>query len=252
VSTIWAASQAKEGAILASDERNLIEGLEQNMAAGPPDAVKFVHGTIGRAKEELSANLLSVGIRWACEHHLISVVHAETVGEFEDAISAGATGVEHAAYLRDVPPELQRLIADRRPFVDPTFGEYQMDLTLRKISSEERSHYMERSYDAARTLDRAGARIVIGTDAPMVRYGTGFHDELAHFVRAGFRPSEILSFATLNNAAYLGRDTELGRIAAGYRADLILTKDNPLENLDTLRHPVWTMLDGQIVIGEIE
>jgi imidazolonepropionase-like amidohydrolase len=81
----------------------------------------------------------------------------------------------------------------------------------------------------------------------MVSYGTGFHDELAHFARAGFVPAEILTFATLHNAEYLGHAAELGRIATGYRADLILTEANPLEKLDTLRQPVWTMLDGQIV-----
>jgi imidazolonepropionase-like amidohydrolase len=63
----------------------------------------------------------------------------------------------------------------------------------------------------------------------------------------GFSPCDVLAFATQNNAAYLGKDTDLGRIAAGYRADLIMTKDNPFENLETLRKPIWTMLDGQIV-----
>jgi enamidase len=246
VSTIWQDSMTKQGAILARDEETLLAGLNDNLRSDP-DAVKFVHGTIGRAREELSADLLKKGIEWASQHHLISVVHAETAQEFEDAIGAGATGVEHAAYLQQVPDSLARLVAQHRPFVDPTFGEYAMDLTMRKLSPEENLHRMDCSYESALELRNAGARIVIGTDAPMVRYGSGFHDELAHFARAGFRPAEIVQFATINNAAYLGRASELGRIAVGFRADLILTKDNPLEKLDTMRQPVWTMLDGQIV-----
>jgi imidazolonepropionase-like amidohydrolase len=144
---------------------------------------------------------------------------------------------------------LSKLVARNRPFIDPTFGEYEMDLTMNKASDPVRSRQLECSYKAVRDLHDAGAQIVIGTDAPMARYGSGFHDELAHFVRAGFRPDQILRFATVNNAAYLGRGSELGRIAVGYRADLILTRDNPLEKLDTLRRPVWTMLDGQVVAG---
>lgn len=249
VSTIWPASVSRQGAILAKDERSLLEGLNRNFAEGPPDAVKFIHGTIGRAREELSAELMARGIRWANDHSLISVVHAETAAEVEDAIRAGATGVEHAAYLQNVPGSLIALVAQRRPFLDPTFGEYEMSLTMSKVSAGEKTLGMEHSYRSVRELYRAGARIVIGTDAPMVSYGTGFHDELAHFARAGFAPWEILTFATLNNAAYLGKPAELGGIAIGYRADLILTKDNPLEKLDTLRQPVWTMLDGQIVAG---
>jgi imidazolonepropionase-like amidohydrolase len=227
----------------------MLEGLNRNFAEGPPDAVKFIHGTIGRAGEELSTPLLTRGIRWADEHHLPSVVHAETAAEVEDAINAGATGVEHTAYLQDVPASLAALVAQRRPFLDPTFGEFETSLRLRKVPAGEQAQELQRSYRSVRELYRAGARIAIGTDAPLVAFGNGFHDELAHFARAGFAPAEILRFATVNNAAYLGRDCELGSIAAGYRADLILTKSNPLEHLETLRHPEWTMLDGQIVAG---
>src|SRR5215468_3678981 len=246
VSTIWEASLAKEGAILGSDENSLIGGLNDNLTAGP-DAIKFIHGTIGRAKEELSAELLSKGIAWTTQHNLISIVHAETPEEFEDAIGAGATGVEHAAYLRSVPQKLAELVAEHRPFIDPTFGEYEMDLTMNKYPEQARTRELRSSYESLRQLHRAGARLVVGTDAPMARYGSGLHDELAHFIRAGFTAGEVLQFATINNAAYLGKDAELGRVAAGYRADLVLTRENPLEQLSTLRQPVWTMLDGQIV-----
>jgi len=111
------------------------------------------------------------------------VVHVETPQEFEDAIGAGATGVEHAAYLQDVPQSLIELIARRRPFVDATFGEYETALALDKIAPAAKAERLRRSYTALRQLSQAGARIVIGTDAPMVAYGSGFHDELAHLVR---------------------------------------------------------------------
>ncbi len=247
VSTIWDASVSRSGAILASDEKTMLEGLDRNFADGPPDVVKFIHGTIGRAHEELSTELMSAGIRWAKARGLTSVVHAETPVEFEDAIRAGADGVEHAAYLASVPPELAALVSEKRPFVDPTFGEYETDLILRKTPKEEREVKLARSYQSLRILRQSGARIAMGTDAPMVDYGSGLHDEMAHFLRAGFEPWQILTIATRQNAEYIGKSAELGQIAAGFRADLLLVGKNPLENLDTLRKPVWTMLDGQIV-----
>lgn len=249
VSTIWPDSISREGAILAGDEPSLLNGLNRNYAEGPPDAVKFVHGTIGRAHEELSPALLARGVAWSAEHGLISVVHAETAAEVEDSIRAGATGVEHTAYLQAVPPELAALVAQRRPFLDPTFGEYAADLALRGTSGKDKSHCLDQSYESVRELARAGAKLVIGTDAPMVAFGAGLHEEFAHFARAGFTPAQILTFATQNNAAYLGKAQELGSIASGYRADLILVQNNPLQGLGALRHPVWTMLDGQIVAG---
>ena len=247
VSTIWSDEVSRTGAILATDEAGLIAALDRNFAEGPPDAVKIVHGTIGRAKEELSPQLLSAAVRWADQHHLISIVHAETAAEDEDALRAGATGIEHAAYLESVPASLAELVAARNPFVDPTFGEVETHLGMLHLPAAEKSRRLELSYRAVHDLQRAGARLAIGTDAPMVCYGTGLHDEFAHFVRAGFLPAEILTFATINNAAYLGRAQELGRIAAGYRADLVLADRNPLEDITALRSPVWTMLDGQIV-----
>ncbi|HEX4277878.1 MAG TPA: amidohydrolase family protein [Bryobacteraceae bacterium] len=251
VSTIWNAGVSREGAILASDERTMIEGLDRNLADGPPDVVKFVHGTIGRAKEELSPALLARGIAWAREHRLSAVVHAETPLEFEDAIRAGATGVEHAAYLDTLPPSLVALVRENRPFIDPTFGEFETDMILRKMPQAKRDAELTRRYEVAHELARAGARIVIGTDAPLVAYGTGYHDELDHFVRACFGNADILAMATVVNAAYVGRAADLGKVAAGYRADLVLARDNPLEDLKTLRHPLWTMRDGQIVAGKV-
>lgn len=250
VTTIWTPSISRQGAILAGDEASLIAGLERNFAEGPPDAVKFVHGTIGRAEEELSADLMARGIRWSAERALISVVHAETPTEVEAAILAGATGVEHSAWLQEVPESLRALVARTRPFMDPTFGGRESSLGLAKHPADVNANRMARSYAAVRELWRSGAIIAVGSDAPLVRYGIGFQEELAHFLEAGFQPSEILRFATLNNAAYLGRAEELGRIAPGYRADLILTRENPLAKLETLRRPVWTMLNGQIVSRE--
>jgi imidazolonepropionase-like amidohydrolase len=247
VSTIWPEEVSRQGAILATNEADLLAALDRNFAAGPPDVVKIVHGTIGRAKEELSPELMAAAIRWADLHHLMSIVHAETAQEDVDALRAGATGIEHSAYLQSVPESLSALVAQRRPFIDPTFGEVETDRNRQKLSTAEKDRLMQLSYRSVRELYRAGARMAIGTDAPMVRYGAGFHDELDHFERAGFTRAEILTFATGNNAAYLGKAAELGRVAAGYRADFVLSDANPLEKLSALRHPVWTMLDGQIV-----
>jgi predicted amidohydrolase YtcJ len=42
-------------------------------------------------------------------------------------------------------------------------------------------------------------------------------------------PRQALSLHTVGGAAVLGRATDLGRIAPGYRADLAVFDENPLE-----------------------
>lgn len=91
-------------------------------------------------------------------------------------------------------------------------------------------------------------RLAVGTDAPLVPFGTGYHDELAHFREAGFTPAEILHFATVNNAAYLGASDSLGQIAPGFLADLLLLGANPLQDINAVRSPALVLLDGQIVV----
>jgi imidazolonepropionase-like amidohydrolase len=94
----------------------------------------------------------------------------------------------------------------------------------------------------------AGGVLVIGTDAPLVAYGAGLHDEFQHFQDAGFSPAEILTFDTINNSACLGVGSHLGRIEAGYDADMILLRKNPLQDLSTLRTPQWVLRAGETVV----
>jgi imidazolonepropionase-like amidohydrolase len=82
-------------------------------------------------------------------------------------------------------------------------------------------------------LHKAGVRLLAGTDA-VTDYclpGFGLHDELALLVQAGLSPGEALRTATLNPAEFLGREKELGSIAVGKRADLVLLERNPLNDI---------------------
>jgi len=251
VATIWKQYPAlvRDGAVLADSQESLARGLELNEREGPPDAVKFIYGTIGQASERLAPELLRAGIKWAGDRRLLAVVHAETTEEVREAIADGATGVEHVASVGSVPPDLLELIREKRPFLDPTFGEFETAEELRHITEKQRAADMKVKYGFVRAMRDAGGVMVIGTDAPLVTYGTGFQDELKRFEEAGFTRAEILTCATLNNAAYLGAAKSLGRIEPGFDADIILVKQNPLETLETLRQPEWVFRDGIVVIG---
>jgi len=252
VATIWKSFPflVRDGAILAGNHQELVAGLEKNWGEGPPDAIKFIDGTIGQAKEILDAKLMADGIAWAHDRHLITVVHTETPGEIQDAVNDGATGVEHVATAGVLPPQLIAQMALEHTFADPTFGEYDAALRLEEIPAEQRSTRMRSSYAAVRKLAEAGVPLAIGTDAPLVPYGSGFLDELDQFSRAGFLIVDILTFATRNNAAYLGKAGVLGCIEAGCTANLVVVNRNPLADLETLRKPILVLRDGVVVVGK--
>ncbi|MDZ7768884.1 MAG: amidohydrolase family protein [Woeseiaceae bacterium] len=81
-----------------------------------------------------------------------------------------------------------------------------------------------------------GGRVSVGSDAGYIysTYGFGYITELALLREAGFTPLEVLHAATLQGARVLGIDDEVGSIAPGKKADLVVIRENPLENLHVL------------------
>jgi imidazolonepropionase-like amidohydrolase len=63
---------------------------------------------------------------------------------------------------------------------------------------------------------------------------------------AGFTPLEAIQAATIVPARAMGMDKELGTIEAGKRADLILVKGNPLENIHDIRNVEFVMSGGKM------
>jgi hypothetical protein len=80
---------------------------------------------------------------------------------------------------------------------------------------------------------QAGVRLLAGTDTPTPAVVPGFsiHDELRDLVKAGLTPYQALQTATVNPAAFLGCLRDSGTIERGKRADCVLLKGNPLEDI---------------------
>ena len=95
-------------------------------------------------------------------------------------------------------------------------------------------------------LDRAGARLLLGTDTPnpFVVPGFSLHEEMASFESAGIERSRILELVTRGAADFLDAGAEFGTVEVGKRADLVLLDSNPLDSLDALRRPAGVMVRG--------
>ena len=117
-------------------------------------------------------------------------------------------------------------------------------------------HNYQLWFGALREFARRGGVIGAGEDAGFIyrMYGTGLIRELELQQEAGFHPLDVIKHATGNNAYLLGKDEELGRIKAGFKADLILVNGNPLANLKVL-YPIPTNVptaDGYVKGGMVE
>jgi cytosine/adenosine deaminase-related metal-dependent hydrolase len=98
-----------------------------------------------------------------------------------------------------------------------------------------------------RELHRAGAGILLGSDAPQWMNPPGFsaHRELASYVRAGLTPYQALETGTRNVARFFGAEHEFGTIERGKRADLVLLEANPLDDIANSGRIAGVMVRGQ-------
>ncbi|MGB6384724.1 MAG: amidohydrolase family protein [Terriglobales bacterium] len=90
-------------------------------------------------------------------------------------------------------------------------------------------------------LYRAGLSIEDGTDNMA---GFALHRELELDVKAGIPAAQVLQDATLNAARIMSMDKDLGSIAPGKLADLVLVDGDPTTNISNIRKTVVVVKDG--------
>ena len=94
----------------------------------------------------------------------------------------------------------------------------------------------------------SGITVVAGTD---LNNGYALHRELEIYNQAGIPAPEVLRMATLTAAQIMKRDSELGSIAPGKLADLILVDGDPTTNISDIRK-IDTVIKGGAVMYPAE
>ena len=110
--------------------------------------------------------------------------------------------------------------------------------TLKQVKQEEQFEY---------DFVKAGGRLMSGVD-PTGNGGAmaGFGDlrNLELLVEAEFTPVEAIKIATLNGAQWLGIDDQVGTVAVGKRADLVVVEGNPIARISDVRNVKIVFKDG--------
>lgn len=169
-----------------------------------------------------------------------------TVHTFEEdraieVLEAGADGLEHGVVGEDFTNDrLVKLLLRNDASYIPTLWIYSTPASYRNL---------------ARVRD-AGGRIVLGTDSfsPEIRiegidsgyYGSNSIVEAERMAEAGLTPTEVMRAATSAAATHLGR-TDIGVVAEGKRADLILLDGDPTADVSALRKLAMVVSNGRIV-----
>lgn len=243
-----------------------------NENAGPPDSVRAVVRRFKQRGADVIKIFASKSIRdggvqsmtqeqldAACSEAkaqgLRSVVHAHAASAAKAAVRAGCTQVDHGVLVDD---EALQMMAKAGTYFEP-----QCELVSRNYLdnkewfrgvgnyNDEGFAAMERSLAqrgelAKKVKATKGLKVVYGTDAVAGAHGLNGRDLVCRVRGNGESAIDVITSATSLSAESLALDKEIGRIAAGYQADLVAFDGDPRTDPDAFLRVVFVMKGGVI------
>jgi imidazolonepropionase-like amidohydrolase len=92
---------------------------------------------------------------------------------------------------------------------------------------------------------KAHVKIAFGTDAAVYPHGENAH-EFELMVGAGMPPMFCIQAATVNAAALLRHEKDLGSVAPGKIADVVAVPGNPIDDISLMKRVSFVMKDGVV------
>lgn len=176
--------------------------------------------------------------------------HAHGTDGINSFLRAGGDSIEHGTFLDN---EGIRMLKANGGYLVPTLlaGDFVAREAQRPgtfFTANQRKKSLEAGplmLDMARRAHAAGVKIAFGTDNGVGPHGDNAR-EFVLLVQAGLTPIEAIRTATINAADHFGLQDEIGRITAGYNADIIAVDGDPLQDVATLRDVKFVMRAGNV------
>ena len=227
----------------------LEDTIRQNIARGV-DWIKFYEtATVCQGAEPIgfySREEMARIIRTAHEAGKPVTSHCIGGRGLRESVALGIDCIEHAYYAT---PEELAVMEDAGTWLCVTAGEYFTD-------KETASPQYLRQMRATRPRVRESMEAIMASGIPLVFGTDGLHgrlwEEARYAVDFGAAPARVLHGLTAGAARLLGAEREIGHIAPGYQADLVLLRRNPLEDITALRDVVQVYQDGRSILAPEE
>ena len=237
-------------------------GLFAQVANSPAEAAEQVRDLYARGADVIKL-FVTGGVFDATEVGEPGVLRmpVESTEGVKAALEAGVDTIEHGAPLTPEILELYRGAAGtqlegRAPSVTCTISPA-LPFVLLDPKKTHSTDTQKKNGDivcsgiieSARAALEAGVKVGLGTDSscPFVTQYDMWR-EVAYFAKyVDVSNAFALHTATQVNAELLGLDGETGTIECGKAADILVTRENPLDDLCALREPMHVMCRGDLV-----
>jgi imidazolonepropionase-like amidohydrolase len=240
----------------------------QNQASGVPEVIRLVRQEINAGVDFIKMfgstggfNNVETHETFTLEEMQAAVETTHTMGKriaihsygpegARDAVKAGADTLEHAINIDDAT--LAEMIRKKIVYV-PTvyhniwYSENSKEFGWSESDNQKILVYEHASEETTRRAIKAGVRIAMGSDAVYELFGHNT-EELTYLVKSGMTPEQAIAAATVNGAAALGMEKDLGVVAPGHYADLVAVQGDPLVDISVAVHNVrWVMKGGEVL-----
>jgi imidazolonepropionase-like amidohydrolase len=254
-STPWFWGAGPAGAVrLCDGPEEFRKGVREEIKRGAQIIKLFVtggHGTLApRERNELTRDELAAAIDTAHARGALIRGHIANKDALLMAVELGIDIVDHGDAMDD---ECIAALVEAGTFVVPSvffpkhFGE---TIGAGLGFADNAKAEFARACDVLPKANAAGVRFLVGDDYGAVGFPHGLYGrELSLYVdEVGIAAHDVLRWATRNGAALVGREGELGTVAPGALADLVIVRGDPLASIGLLSDPDnLTVVKGGVV-----
>ncbi|BBX27688.1 metal-dependent hydrolase family protein [Mycolicibacterium alvei] len=202
-------------------------------------------------RAQLADDELAVMMAEARAAHVHVMAHAQGTQGIKNAIRAGVRSIEHGVYLDD---EAVDMMVKSGTWLVPTLSAPHAILRQAETSGgipetmqAKAAAALEAHEASVRCAYAAGVRIAMGTDAGISRHGDNLR-ELELMGRLGISAADALRAASTSAAELLDAGAEIGELAPGKRADLVILDGSEI-SVEGLSERVRTVIHRGVPVG---
>ena len=196
---------------------------------------------------QFTNNELEALISIAKDYGLWVAAHAHGKEGMLRAVNAGVTSIEHGTFMDE---EVMDAMKKNGTYYVPTIlaGEWvaeksKIDNFFPELVRPKAAKIGPQILDTFTKAHKYGVKIAFGTDSGVSAHGDNWQ-EFELMVKGGMSPLETIQSATLETAKLFKLENEIGKIKTGFSADIIALRDNPIENIESLKDISFVMKEG--------